>query len=346
MLREHPHVLSLSEFFASVTGDSRIAQAFVDGPANGSAADSLASGPLDGRRFWELVCSPQSIANFAMRQGLEVPETLYPYASQAARFSAESGVPAILLTALPHLTEDHDHLFDVLEREVSGWPVAALGEHYRHLFAWLVEHFDKQLWVERSGSSLGDMEQHLSMFPDAKFVHLVRDGRDAAISMQHHTAFRLALIMMSLGRRLGAFPLWSSHRANIDRVPAELRPFLPERFDTDAFRAFDVPLSQCGEYWTRQIVRGMEVLRTVPADRLLTLRYEDFFVHPKRQLDALAAFLGDEFVDETWSAACAASVRKPRSTWRDLPEETTRALTEACRPGFEQLRAVGVRYDV
>ena len=87
------------------------------------------------------------------------------------------------------------------------------------------------------------------------------------------------------------------------------------------------------------------MLRALPADRLLTLRYEDFFVDPKQQLDTLAAFLGDEFVDEAWSTRCAATVRKPRSTWRDLPEETARALTEACRPGFEQLRAAGVHYE-
>ena len=35
----------------------------------------------------------------------------------------------------------------------------------------------------------------------------------------------------------------SPDRTHIDRVPAELRPFLPEHFDADAFRAFRVPLS-------------------------------------------------------------------------------------------------------
>lgn len=84
----------------------------------------------------------------------------------------------------------------------------------------------------------------------------------------------------------------------------------------------------------------------VPSDRLLTLRYEDFFTEPKRQLDALAAFLGEEFIDEDWSGRCAATVRPPRSTWRDLPAEEARAVAEACRPGFELLRAAGVHYDV
>jgi putative sulfotransferase len=345
MLSEHPHVLSLSEFFYAVTAESRIAEVFAPGPVDGRAIDGPASGPMSARSFWALVSEPPSLANFGLRQGIETPEILYPYGSPAARFGAGGSVPAILLTALPYLTEDHDHLYDVLEGEVSGWPAATLSEHYRRLFAWLAERFGKRLWVERSGSSLGDAEQYLSLFPDAKFVHLARDGRDAALSMQQHTGFRLGLVLISLGRCLGAFPLWSEDRANLERVPAELRAFLPERFDTNAFDAFRIPAPQCGEFWTRQIVRGMEALRSVPADRLLTLRYEDFFVDPKRQLDALAAFLGDEFVDEAWSARCAATVRPPRSTWRDLPEADARALTEACRPGLELLRDAGVRYE-
>jgi len=39
-------------------------------------------------------------------------------------------------------------------------------------------------------------------------------------------------------------------------------------------------------------------------------------------------------------------MRQPRSTWRDLPEDEARALTEACRPGFDLLREAGVEYEV
>jgi len=38
-------------------------------------------------------------------------------------------------------------------------------------------------------------------------------------------------------------------------------------------------------------------------------------------------------------------VRPPRSTWRDLPDEEARALTEACQPGFKALAEAGVEYE-
>jgi hypothetical protein len=141
-------------------------------------------------------------------------------------------------------------------------------------------------------------------------------------------------------------PLLSADRSQIARVPAELRPFLPEAFEAKAFHAFRLPLAFFGELWSQWVADGLNGLRPLPADRLLTLRYEDFFVDPKRQLDTLATFLGEDFIDEDWSTRCAATVRKPFSTWRDLPEETAGDLTEACRTGFERLRAIGVHYEL
>ena len=54
---------------------------------------------------------------------------------------------------------------------------------------------------------------------------------------------------------------------------------------------------------------------------------------------------GRSSLDGVWSARCAATVRPPRSSWCDLPEEDTRALTDTCMPGFELLRQAGVEYE-
>jgi len=205
-------------------------------------------------------------------------------------------------------------------------------------------HFEKSGWIENSGGSFLMAEKFLTMFPDARFVHIVRDGRDLAQCMHKHTGFRLGFVMTSLQQYLGVSPLASLDRIQIEKVPAELRNFLPECFDVDALASLPIPLSVCAKGWVMQIEGGMKLLRTLSPDRVLTLRYEDFFTDPKRQLDTLAAFLGEEFFDQGWSARCAATIRPPRSTWRDLPVEDARVLTEACRPGFELLREAGVEY--
>jgi putative sulfotransferase len=333
MLREHPKVLSLSEFFSIVTNAGRLPGAF-------------APEPISGRDFWTMITLPHPRNNFAMRQGIAAPELLYPANDSAFRFSAELGIPSIVIATLPHLTGDPDHLYGLLDEDVVSWPIAPIADHYRRLFDWLSGHFRKNLWAERSGSSLMLIEQMQLMFPDARFVHVVRDGRDSCLSMHAHFGFRIGYVMAVLEQYLGVDPLLSADRTRIDAVPEELRAFLPEEFDAAAFRTYSVPLSTLGLLWSQQIAAGLKLLNSLGASRLLTLRYDDILADPKRQLDILAAFLGEDYVDQDWSTRCAATVRPPRSTWRDLPEEEVRALTEACRPGFELLAAAGVDYDV
>jgi putative sulfotransferase len=333
MLREHPDVLSLSEFFATVSEGSRLPECF-------------APNPIDGRRFWAIVSAIAPMLSFVLKHRIRYDECMYPCDDAQARFSRESGVPAISATTLPHLTDNPDQLFDVLQDEVTGWFDAPIATHYRHLFDWLTQHFGKRLWVERSGTSLPMVECLQTMFPVPRFIQILRDGRDTALSMQHHTGMRIYHAMNWLGQYLEIDPLTSSDRSRIDKVPTELRPILPEQFDLEAFNAYEVPLPLCGEIWSQQIALSRNMLAALPSDRLLTLRYEDFITEPKRQLDTLAAFLGEEFVDEDWSARCASTIRPPRSTWRDLPEDKARALSEACQPGFELLRAAGVEYEL
>lgn len=334
MLRVHPKILSLSEFFGCIIDyGARILPAF-------------SPEPMTGDEFWTFIASKTPLISLCFKHGVEPVESIYPCDSGVTRFSRHAGIPAIAVTPLPHLAKDHDHLFDVLQDEVGMWPSASLGEHYRHLFDWLAAYFRKPIWVERSGGMILLTELLMGMFRDARIVHVVRDGRDTAISMQGHPGYRIFFIMSALSQYLGIDPLASPDRSRIGDLPVELLPFLPENFDADAFSAFRIPLAQCGEFWAQQMDAGLKILQALPQDRFLTLRYEDILADPKRELDTFTAFLGEEFVDEDWSTRCAATVRQPKSTWRDLPEEDARALTDVCRSGFERLREAGVEYEI
>jgi hypothetical protein len=333
MLRDHPGVLSLSEFFSTVT----------EGGRRGECFSQL---PIDGPHFWSIISERAPVLRFCLRHNVRYEECLYPCDDPSARFSRQTGVPGIMATTLPHLTDDHDRLLDLIGTLVANWRPAPIRDHYKRLFGWLASRFGRRLWIERSGASLGMVALLLQLFPDARFVHMIRDGRDAAISMHRHEGFQLLYVINMLQAYLGVDPLTSDDRSQLERVPADLRHFLPETFDIEHLRALPVSLSTWGASWSQQIVEGLPLFKGMPADRLLTLRYEDLVSDPTRQLDLLAQFLGDEFVDEDWSVRCAATVRTPKSTWCDLPEGEAHALTEACRPGFERLRELGVGYDL
>ena len=333
MLREHRSILSISEFYSHIIDyGGRIEQAFMPEP-------------LDGRDFWNLVSAITPRSSLLLRHDLVIPEALYPYRSPFARFSRETDIPAILYVTLPHLTNRCDELYENLGQEVTRWPSSSIRQHYDRLFDWLRRRFKKKIWVERSGGIFLVIDRLFSIYPDARFIHIVRDGRAAARSMANHNAFRLFSIAQSLTDLLAVDPYENNDRSRTGNLSAEMRKFLPESFDQWAFKEYQPSLQIWGEFWSKLIMRGVDVLKNLPRGRFLTLRYEDFFISPRDNLHALAKFLGPEFTDPLWEQKAVRVIHPPPASWPTLPRKDEALLREACQPGFEALRAMGVLYD-
>lgn len=330
ILREHPDILSISEFFACVLD------------YGGGIRKAFASDLIDGKAFWNIIGAIAPRRNLLIKHDLAPPEALYPSHSLQSRFSSETGIPAILHIVLPHITKQYDDFFDEVYKYAIAQPLAPIVSHYKNLFNWLQKRFNKALWIERTGAILGIVEQIYQNFPDARFIHIVRDGRNSALSMSKHFGFRLFMIGELLRKHLGVDPYISSDRTNIDRLSEELKKFLPERFDRLAFLDYQVPLSLCGALWSQQIINGLGVLRQVGENDLITIVYEDCLEKPQTSLHKLTEFLGEEFSDEAWISRAAALVKKPRSSWQDLSNRDRTELILACQPGFDALNSIGI----
>lgn len=330
MLHRHPEVLSLSEFFTMVCD------------AGGRIPALFPESFLSGQAFWELITAITPQLTTTMRHDVSMAEIIYPFGRETARYTRQTGVPAISLTTLSQLSDDPDALLETLCESVSSRPEANIAEHYRALFDLLRERFSKRMWVERSGAAFVFIKQVAKLFPDARYIHIVRDGRDTAYSMHNHVGFRIFGVGSLLTQMLGVQPFYDPDRSNIDRVPVPLRAFLPENFNGAVFRNYRIPLDACGDLWSQEIANGMEVLRELNEDRLLTLRYEDFLIDPRLPLAALASFLGLERRNDEWVESCAAMVHQPRSDWRTLPATMAAALDAACQPGQALLRESGI----
>lgn len=326
MLREHPGILSLSEFFSFITDLYRI------------IPETFAEGPIGAAQFWEILGANYERPNFLLRHDIEVDEILYPYRAPNARFNAETGIPAILQVTLPHLTDDHDTLFDEVQQFALSRPPALMREHYQALFTWLQQRFKRQVWVERSGASLIIITQLIQNFPQARFVHIVRDGRNCALSMSRHSPFRMGVISFRLQAALGYNPFETDDRSGVENLPDELYRFLPEHFDAAAFSAYEVPPFMCGQYfWSDQLIQALPLLYQLPQNRLLTLRFEDFLTTPEESIRRLITFIHPQLADDAWIRRAASLVWPVRSSWQMLPAEEQALLGEACKPGFQAL---------
>lgn len=338
VMRIHPRFASLSELFTTATDlGGRIAACFDPGPVT---ADALAT----------LLLVPPPKQTLMHRHGVSMEEVLYQPGGKT-RFSAASGVPAILQTTLPHLaggadpataTLAADAVFDEVAAYLRLRPPAPMAAHLAALFAWLARRFDRPRWIERSGGSLRIVHRLIEAFPDARFVHLVRDGRDVAHSMSRHAGFKLMFIAAALTEILGVDPFESPDRRHAGDLPDDLAGFLPEAFDADAFRAYRAPLALCGHYWSGEILAGTRALAALPAERVLTLRYESLATDPAEALSRLAAFV--DRVDDAWLARACALVR-PATPRPLLDADAERELDQACAPGLAVIEEMTWRHS-
>lgn len=330
MIRQHPTLASISEVFSFVTDlGTRIERAF---PQHA----------LTGTEFWNIFAQPQPRQNLLLQHGLQMDEILYPFGR--GRFD-RSDIPPAALAMAPLLAPDApDELFDLWAQQAVHQPNATPAVHYRRFFDRIAALENKETWVERSGGSLRVVERLLNIFPDAKYVHLVRDGRDTAISMSRHVGFKMALLCGMQTEMLGIDPYESDIRDDERDLSDELACLLPENFTRQKFLQLNLPPALFGHYWSGEIRCGLDSLRNVEPERLLVVKYEELLAKPEECTERLARFLTDDVCGE-WLEQAAAMVRYQPPRWPQLTRREITELNEVCRPGFEALAADGIRWE-
>jgi hypothetical protein len=71
-----------------------------------------------------------------------------------------------------------------LERRVRGADDLDVGEGLRRLYALYAEKFGKSRWGDKTPYYLQHMPLIQELLPEARFVHIIRDGRDVALDVR------------------------------------------------------------------------------------------------------------------------------------------------------------------
>ena len=301
MLHESPEAAGIFEFFNGLDATQRF------------SAD-----PLDGPALAELIGGEQAFITMVLRRGYEVPEVTYPF-DTGGRFSRDDALPWILVSCLPRLSDDPDALYQDTLAFARSRPRQLLADHYRDLFAFFAASTGKAIWIEKSGSSIDYIQDLHAMFPEARFLHLHRDGREAALSMREHHAYRLAIsLLYSLDPALEARPDDSGSAA--DRIDT----LLGSRPPAEAF----------GRYWADQIQRGERGRSSLADPQFCEIRFEALVSEPEPTLGAVAKFFELDSTRDGWVARAAGLVRGvPPTRLETLEPGERQALVAACKPG-------------
>ena len=289
--------------------------------------------------MWRSFSEPGKRMSIIARESFS--ELLYPFDDPDARFDATT-LPPIMAVSVPHLTDRYEELYDEIGHFVRARPRAWPSEHYRALFTWLGERFGKKLWVERHGGSLLMASRLLRHFPEARVVHMFRDGRETTVSMCGHPPFRVTLALMRRAGRWGIDLYRLVERIErSDRLTNKLAVVQWLGLDLDSLFSEQITPPEFAEFWNRMIETGHRVFGHFPPARLLDLRFEAMQDHPEREIRRLIRFISPELENEAWISDVARIPRQTTSRFARLDSETQRTITEACLPGLERLGYVG-----
>ena len=312
MLAQQPSLLSIFEFFNGLDMTKR-----------------FGSAPVDGEAFAALLSQEHPIVTMVLSRGYKVEEITYAFDKPRARYTPGQGLPWLLVSTLPRLTDDPDALYDEVVAFARTLPKQALVLDYRALFDWLAQRFGRSCWMERSGSSIDYLGSLHKLFPNARFLHLHRDGPETALSMREHAAYRLAIHFVFEKPR--------------DTEPSieELRTLESGRGGDDAIGrilASRPPVEYFGGYWSQELQHGMRAAAKLPAEQYMEARFEDLVRAPQKTLLTISEFFDLDPDAGGWRESAAALVRGvPPTRFDKLSPEEQGRLAEACRPGMELL---------
>lgn len=192
--------------------------------------------------------------------------------------------------------------------------------YIRRAFARLARQSGARVVVEKTCANTLRVGFVAAVLPEARFVHLVRDGHGVLPSAIRRWQGKLE--MPELGYVLakarhapaGDLPLYAARYIR-NRVAAmrhgRKRIWGPHFPGMGALAAAGTPLEElCARQWAACTAAAADALAGLPADRQLTLRYEDVTADPAPALARIAALAG-ETVPEDAIAAAATGIRAP-----------------------------------
>ena len=113
----------------------------------------------------------------------------------------------------------------------------------------------KELVGNKTPDSVRRMGILHALWPQARFIHLIRDGRDVALSLTNWPRVR--------NKKPGTFPTWK-----------------------------DAPVSTSAFWWELNVRLGREAGEWLGPELYREMRYESLVAHPEQECVAMCAFLG------------------------------------------------------
>jgi glycosyltransferase involved in cell wall biosynthesis len=226
-------------------------------------------------------------------------------------------------TSLQGALADSEHLRTWIERRPMWTGRKHVDQHLANLVRMSIEYFLKEELAASGKRIVGDktplitaddVREISSVMPEAKVIHVIRDGRDTAVSVVHHEWNRTT----EAGGHL--------------RVDSEaLRKRDAYRADPEGFVARGESIFSAGKLewhakdWAELVGKTTENGPILLGENYTEVRYEDMLEQPVREVRRLLEFLGADSSEET-AQRCVERHSFERKTRRQRGQEDSTAF--------------------
>ncbi len=232
---------------------------------------------------------------------------------------------------------------DVREASEASPPVSA---YIRSRFAAFARRRGKTRFMEKTPSNCFRISFIDRVFPDGLFLHLLRDGRDVAVSA--HRKWTSPPSKQGLWRRARSLEIPARElphyavdllRETVGRQLHPRRGYLwGPRFPGAArVRAERSVLETCALQWRASVEAALAGLAAIPDGRCLTVKFEELVQAPEPALRRVLAFLRLEPSPELLAFARAHVDPAAAERWRSRPPEEVAAILPLIGPILERL---------
>lgn len=161
----------------------------------------------------------------------------------------------------------------------NQWNQNRAKAFYKGVYAWLMRvHLDGDLrFAEKTPQNCFVLPFLYKTFPDARFIHIIRDGRDASISLAKRPWYRNDM-KGSGAKEPGGYPFGPKARFWVE-------PNRVEEFETTN------DLHRCMWLWRRYLEGVSTGAAQLPTHQYHELRYEDLVTNPHLESERLLDFL-------------------------------------------------------
>lgn len=210
--------------------------------------------------------------------------------------SGRSGTRMIykLLSGIPHIEVYHEYLCTHIQPVAAKYYMKLIDKEtvkkeIVRLYGSAIYYSDAKYWVDSSNKLSWIMEPLYELFPAAKFIHIVRDGRKVVSSFYHKLASEIYD-----DKSVQIMQRWLENSHNQPEPPPEKKYWwnIPQKgqpFATD-FPSLNQFQRICVQ-WVESIRVITKSLTVIPKKQQLTLKLEDLTIK-KSKLKTLLSFCG------------------------------------------------------